>query len=62
MTLEEFIIHFPKDWFKSDSSCENWAIEFIKLTSTTNGKYDAWKITSIDSVSHSYCITRLCKE
>jgi hypothetical protein len=55
MNLEEFIVHFPNDWFKSG---ENWAIEFIKVTSPTdsNCKYDAWLI---DSMSLSYCVTRL---
>jgi len=61
MILKEYIIHFPKDWFKSYSSCKNWAIEFVKLTNPA-AKWDAWEITSIDSFSYSYCVTRLYKD
>ena len=59
LLLEEYIVHMPKDWFKSNAGCKNWAIELIKSTSLTEYKYDAWEIMSIDSVSHSYCVTRL---
>ena len=63
LLLEEYIVHMPKDWFKSNAGCKNWAIELIKLTSPIDCKYDAWKIGSIDSLSYSYCVTKvsLCK-